>query len=106
MGACLGYEARAIREGEPTRCKWRQRSQTAQQRLWHLRTIRDQAVIKFPRDRPGRDGTAMLSLLPQAVILAEHGIYGLDLLSEWSPVSGVYFFRFFMANLRSEAKFL
>lgn len=40
MGACWDTKTRASREGEPTVCKWRQRSQTAQQRLWNLRTAR------------------------------------------------------------------
>lgn len=41
MGAsCWDTQTRASRDGEPTACKWRQRSQTAQQRLWNLRSGR------------------------------------------------------------------
>lgn len=82
MGACWDTKTRASREGEPTACKWRQRSQTAQQRLWKLRTgrgARSGCGNKLRRKQPRC--VAKARCFPdrtRAVSVSEHEVRDLD----------------------------
>lgn len=82
MGACWDTQTRASREGEPTACKWRQRSQTAQQRLWNLRTgrgARSGYENKLRRKQPRCVAKARcFSDKTRALSISEHEVRDLD----------------------------